>query len=144
MQTYQLLHHKIGWHLVFLNFRSLVSMFLYFLSLGEGTGAGQVRVLSIGEVHAYKHNRTRTPNTSQKQCPHQTNVANLKAFFFLLYFSRGFCSCERLTRLTSERSSSRVVFFRGQTLDSPCTSTWPHDTDAVHPDALKTAPVCTV
>lgn len=56
-------------------------MFLYFLSLREGTGDGQVRVLLIGEVHAYKHNRTHTPNSSQKQCPHQTNVANLKAFF---------------------------------------------------------------
>lgn len=50
VQTYQV-YHKIGWHLVFLKFQSLVSMFLYFLSLGEGRGLVRSNFYSWNEVH---------------------------------------------------------------------------------------------
>lgn len=45
-------------------------MFIYFLSLGEGAGAGHVRVLLIGEVQRYKVIQTSAPNSSQKLCRH--------------------------------------------------------------------------
>lgn len=64
----------------FLNFRSLGSMFLYFLSSGEGAGAGQVE-------KRINTNVPKTPNISEERCPRhdfQTNVAKLKAFFLFV------------------------------------------------------------
>lgn len=109
-------------------------MFLYFLSLGDGAGAGQVIVLSVGEVHEYKHTQTCTPNSSEEPVfVLISNMANLKAFFL---------SCVSVVVsavVTGSYSNSCIVYSRGQTLDF-----WYihllQDTDDVHLDALKTAP----
>lgn len=81
---------KIGWHLVFLNFRiSCFNVFIFFIFGGRGRGragvtVGQVRVLLSGEVHTYSDLHTKHFSKSTVSSSwFQTNVANIKAFFSL-------------------------------------------------------------
>lgn len=67
-------------------------MFLYFLSLGEGAGAGQARLLFVGEVQT---NRLGT-NTANG------NVANLKASLTVLQRWRLQSSAGRTVNLTMQ------------------------------------------